>query len=136
MRSLPALLMVVTLAAGCGGTEPSTNPLVGTYSATVFQFTRSGQSATDLLAAGGSMTISINSSNTTSGSLNIPASVTGGAPFVASMAGTAVLSGSTVQFQQAADTFIRDLDWTFLGGSLTVTNQLVAGDTYTITLTR
>lgn len=136
MRTLPALLLLATLALGCGGTEPTSNPLTGTYSATVFQVVPSGQSSMNVLAAGGSLSITINADNSTTGSLNIPASITGGAAFVASMAGTATISGSVVQFQQTADTFVRDLDWTFSGNSLTVTNQLLSGDSHTITLTR
>jgi hypothetical protein len=128
------LSMAATLPSCTKGTEPE--DLAGSYSATVFKVTPAGQATIDVLAAGGSLTITITGNNTTSGTLSIPASLNGGVPFTASMEGTVTLSGSTVAFQQTADTFVRDLSWTFAGNSLSVSNQLVSGDAHTLTLTK
>jgi len=120
----------------CGeGTEPS-NSIVGAYLATVLRITPTGQATIDALAGGGVLAITIASNNVTSGTLNLPASVTGGAHFNANMAGTASVTGSTVTFQQAADSFVRDLIWTRGGTELTVSNQVAGSAAFTITLTR
>jgi len=139
-RKIKGLLLPVALLVGsvgaCGGSTENTNTLAGTYSATVFTVTPTGQAAINVVAAGGSLTITIATNNATSGSLAIPASINGGTAFNADMAGTATLSGSTVHFQQTADTFVRDLTWTHSGTTLTVSNQAAGSAAYTITLTR
>jgi type IV pilus biogenesis protein CpaD/CtpE len=124
------------LAAACGDDPVSPAVDAGTYTATTFRVTPTGEQEIDILAQGGALSITIESSNVTSGTLNMPASTTGGAAFVASMAGTVVREGSTVRFEQSADSFVRDLDWTAQGGTLSVTNQALPGATWTITLTR
>ena len=126
------VLSAAVLLLGCDSTEPS--PIAGTWVATEFTITESGEE-TDVLAAGGALTITISSTNTTSGSLTIPASVTGEEEFTASMAGTATITGSTVDFEQAADSFVRDATWTIVGNTL-VTTSTFAGVALDITLTR
>jgi hypothetical protein len=133
-RHILSLALVACGLAGCSDSTAPSNPLAGTYSATVFRVTPAGESEIDVLAAGGTLTITIAANNSTTGSLDIPASVGGG--ISASMAGTATLSGSTVTFQQSADTFVRDLSWTRAGSALTVTGQQVGNASFTITLTR
>jgi hypothetical protein len=128
-RLLAASLLI--LAAGCGDDHDVT-----TYAATTFQVTQTGQNPQNILAAGGSLTIAIAADNSTGGSLFIPASAAGGTAFIADMAGTASFSGSTVTFTQGADTFVRDLTFTVVGSTLQVTNQIVSGTTYNITLTK
>ena len=129
-------LVMIALAACGSNTEPGPNVLPGSYTATTFRVTPPGQTEINVLATGGSLTIAITEALATTGSLNQPASTTGGAPFVASMAGTVSRNGSSVTFTQSADTFVRDLTWTHSGRTITVNNQVVAGATYTITLTR
>jgi len=127
---------IVLLSGGCGnGTGPS-SALVGTYVATVFSVTPTGQAAINVLAAGGSLTISIAANNTTTGSLFIPASINGGTAFNADMAGSVTLTGTSVSFQQSADTFVRDLTWTFSNSTLSVSSQSAGDAAHTITLTR
>jgi hypothetical protein len=118
----------------CGGNTGPSLTLPGTYVASVFRVTPTGQALIDVLAAGGTLSITVASDNSTTGSLSIPASLNAGTPFIADMAGTATLNGSSVHFQQASDSFVKDLTWT-LGTNLTV-NQTISGATYTITLTR
>ena len=127
-----ALVAAIALL-GCDSTEPSV--IAGTWTATEFTITESGEQPQDVLAAGGSLTIVVSSNNTTSGSMTIPASLTGGSAVTESMEGTATVNGASVEFSQSADTFVRDLTWTFAGSSLTA-NQTVSGVTLDITLTR
>ena len=130
---LTALLLVAGTAA-CGyGTESVR--LDGTYVATVFRVTPQGQSQIDVLGAGGSLTITIATSNAVTGTMVIPASVSGG-PLSASMAGTAARDGDEVTFTQAADTFVRDLSWTLSAQGLSVTGQAAGSAAFTITLSR
>lgn len=137
-RSSRAALAIAALAVSCGGTEtvgPS-SLLAGTYAAIVFDVTPLGQSQVSVLAAGGSLSITIDASGTTSGSLLIPGSVTGGAPFTANMAGTAIITALTVEFDQGADTFVRDLTFARVALALRVVDQTVGDATYSITLAR
>ena len=132
LRRLLAL-SAVGLLLGCDTTEAS--PIAGIWSATTFTFTEAGKPPADVLAQGGGLTITVTSSNRTSGNLTIPSTITNGATVVESMVGTAIVNGSTVEFDQAADTFVRDVTWTITGNTL-VTNSTVAGVTLNIVLTR
>ncbi|MBW8770594.1 MAG: hypothetical protein JF589_12610 [Gemmatimonadetes bacterium] len=123
-------------SSACGGdstTQVST--IAGNYSATVFQVTPTGLPTIDVLAQGGTLTLSIAADNSTTGNISLPASVLGTA-FSENLSGTAVQSGNTVHFQQSIDTFVRDLTFTIVGTSLQATNQVAGGASFTITLTR
>lgn len=126
-------LLGVAAAGGCS-TEPS--EVSGTWVATVFSVTPTGAAPIDLLAAGATLTITIDADNVTTGSLNIPAGIVGAGPFSASMAGTAIVTETTLTFDQAADSFVRDLVWSRGALTLTVMNQSVGSAAWTITLTR
>jgi hypothetical protein len=133
-RVVPAILALGILAA-CGESTAS-GELAGTYTATKFLVTPTGQSTIDVLAQGGTMSITFGSNSTVSGTLFVPGSVTGGAPMSESMAGTFVRTGDTVEFEQTADTFVRDLTWTVGSTTLEVANQSAGGASFAITLTR
>lgn len=135
-RSSRAVAMLAALVIACAGSETagSSNLLTGTYAAVIFDVTPTGQAPVNVIGAGGSLSITIDASGATTGTLNIPSSVTGGAPLVASMAGTATITALTVEFDQSADTFVRDLTWTRTGTALSVMAQAAGSATYTITL--
>jgi len=137
LRRLPITLAVASILAACGSDTPTeTTALAGSYRATTFRVTPSGQSAIDVLAQAGTLTLTVGADNATSGSLTVPASVSGGTALTASMAGTAVRTGNTVRFQQSADTFVRDLVWTVSNNALTVADQAAGSARFTITLAR
>jgi hypothetical protein len=126
------------LIAGCGG-EDTTGPgglQLGTYTATTFSVTPAGGAPINVLGEGGSLVITLHAGGTTSGTLSVPASAAGGTAFVQSMEGTVTVTNLTVTFHQTADTFVRDLTWSRQGQVIAVTNQVVAGTTYTIALQR
>lgn len=130
-----AYTLGVTIAA-CGGdlsVEPGS--VVGTFGATIFRVTPSGKPQIDVLAQGGSLSISVTAKNVTTGQLSLPASVAGSA-VLAPMTGEAIITGNTVRFQQTADTFVRDLTWSVGRDTLQVSNQSVGSATYTITLVK
>ncbi len=129
---------VSALMAGCGG-EDTTGPgglALGSYTATTFSVTPAGGAPINVLGNGGSLVITLHAGGTTTGALTVPGTITGGAPFVASMAGTVTVTSLTVTFAQPADSFVRDLTWSRQGQILAVTNQVVAGTSYTIVLQR
>jgi hypothetical protein len=132
LRRLLGLAAAATLL-GCGSTKPS--PIAGTWNATVFTITSSGAQPVNVLQQGGSLSITITSDNTTSGSLVIPASLTGSSPITNDMAGVALIVNGTVIFEQAADTFVRDVTWT-IGDNTLTTTEIVSGVTLDITLLR
>jgi hypothetical protein len=133
VRPVLLLSVVVGLAAGCESTQPSS--IAGMWGATSFQFIEAGEAPIDVLAEGGSLTIFIAGDNSTAGTLNIPASLAGGVAISLSMVGTATRSGNTVQFDQIADTFVRDMTWTVTGNTMHGT-RTDAGVTVDITLLR
>src|SRR5688572_21040243 len=100
---LSMLMMFGGFAVACNGTLETAGPLEGTWMATEFRVTQSGQAEVNVLDAGGTLTIVIGSDNKTTGNLTIPASVSGG--LIASMTGSVTVNGSTVRFNQATDSF-------------------------------
>jgi len=138
-RTIVPLLAVTTLAlAACGtdGVVGDSTLAVGTYEANVFLVTPAGQSPIDVLDAGGSLTLTLSASGATTGSLVVPASITGGPELVADMAGTATVTGLTLTFDQAADTFVRDLAWSRTGATFSVNDQDVSGTRFTINMVK
>ena len=134
-RRAAAATAALLVAAGCGKvTDP--DPLVGTFLASTFTVTPAGQSVVDVLAQGGTLGLNVANNFVTAGTLILPASVTGGAVFTASMTGTAVRTGATVRFTQSADTFVRNLTFTLTENRLEAVSQVVAGTTYSVVLTR
>jgi hypothetical protein len=110
MRITPVLLGTVAMI-GCNDiTSLSKNGPVGNYTAIILVSTENSV-PTNVLAGGGSFTLNLASNGTTSGRLHIVAS--GSNPALdADMAGTWTRNGDTVEFTQAADTFVRDMTFT------------------------
>jgi hypothetical protein len=130
----PAALTLFTLALACkDSTEPTMAGVAGTYNATTFITTTSG-TATNQLARGATLSIVLTAQGTVTGALVIPADAAN--PAVnESMSGTWSLNGSTVSFSQTADTFVRDMAFTFTNGTL-VGDQTFSGTRIQATLTR
>jgi hypothetical protein len=120
-----ACLSTVAALAACGDDEilvstPTRQSVAGSYTATTFTTTAGGTtggSVTNVLGQGGVLQLTLAASGTTTGRLLIPTAVSGAA-VDASMAGTWTLSGDTVRFTQAADTFVRDTPFLVRGNTL------------------
>jgi hypothetical protein len=69
-----ALPLALGLTLGCGSTDPTVDPaaLNGTYRATTFTLELQGSGRRDVLAAGGSVTFTLNPGQVTEGRLFIP----------------------------------------------------------------
>lgn len=134
-RFLVPILIAVTLGACDDTVLRPIGALPATYVATEFLVRPEGGVEFDVLELGGELVIAVDENGSTTGVLRVPFIVFG-APFNESMAGTATLVDSRVEFFQDADTFVRDLIWTFTGTGLSVVNQVSGDRTYTITLAR
>jgi hypothetical protein len=134
MRLLRYPILALLLgAASCDSTSP--NELTGAWSATTFTYTQSGQPSQDVVALGGGLVIIIMPDTKTTGVLTIPGSlIAGGVTQSYSMDGVAVRNGNTVQFSQAAETFVHGVDWTLTGTTMTAT-KVAGGVTINVTLT-
>jgi hypothetical protein len=117
IRSFVAAFALTAALSSCGGDPLTISAVVGTYTATAFTVKPTGLATIDVLAAGGTLSIVLKDDMTTTGSIHVPAAVQGG--FDASLAGTYVLSGNTITFTQAADSFVRDIAWTVDGNTIT-----------------
>ena len=117
---LPALL-IATILAGCGDSTTPNEEVAGAYAATTFIYTSTGQAPQDVLAAGGSLAITLGEDASTTGTLLVPDAITGSGNLIESMEGIFVRSGATLTFDQPADTFVRNVTWAIGNGTLTGT---------------
>ena len=140
-RKLLSLLLVGTpaLALACGSSdEPASTPLAGSYVATTFLTTGSSGQRNEI-AAGSTLTLNLAANGTTTGHLHVAAS--GSNPVLdADMAGTWSANGNIIDITQAADTFVRDMLFTWgtnIQGIATLTgDQVFSGTRIQILLTR
>ena len=117
-----AALVALSVLPGCDTTmapsDVELNDLVRSFDAEMFTITERG-TITDLLARGGSLSITLNADHTTSGRLVVPGAEEGGGALDVSLAGTFTFDDArdAVVFTHSADTFLRDM--TFTAGRLT-----------------
>ncbi|HEV8357148.1 MAG TPA: hypothetical protein VGQ17_10330 [Gemmatimonadales bacterium] len=105
-----ALAPTLAIAMACAGDtfSPTTANVAGAYTATVFTATTGGLTI-NLLAAGASLTATLAEGGTVTGHLFVPGGAEGDGNLDADLAGTWTLTGNSVRFTQAADTFVRDV---------------------------
>ncbi len=137
MRGLALPVLGLTLAGCSDSTDPPAS-VSGNYVATELTVTDGG-GATDLLAAGAEVTIVLTATGTTTGTMVVPAAYSeSGLDETYSLAGTYLYDANagTVTFDQAADTFLRDMTWEVSGSELHGTLVVEVGTTLTATLER
>jgi hypothetical protein len=132
IRSL--LLLLAAAVSACGDSNEPSASLAGSYTASMLRITPPGESPADILASGGSLTLTIDAQRQVTGNLSVPPSIDGG--INASMAGTAVVTDSSVRFDQTADTFVRDLTFAIAGPQLRADQTLSSGARYEVILAR
>ena len=118
MRHSGILIAALALIAACSdSTAPTMESVAGTYTATTFTLVE-GTTTTDVLADGGSITLTLNAGGTTAGRVLVPEGGEGGGDFDEDLTGTWMLQGSTVTLDHVADTFLRDMSFTVSGNRL------------------
>jgi hypothetical protein len=129
------LLPALALAVSCENSV-SIDPdvLAGNYVATSFVVTPAGQAPIDVLAKGGSLTITIAADSSTTGLLSLPAGVLSTTGGTADMAGsiTRLIDGS-YKFNQVANSFIKQITWQQFTDAL-VSTTFVSNTQFQITL--
>lgn len=142
-RSIILAALAGLLACAGGGAGPSgagdsdnTNNMVdvvGTYELKTFTTTAGGVT-TDQLEAGADLTLTLNPDNTMTGQLVVPKNA-GGTVAVVAMTGTWTLTGSTLRFEQNADTFVRQMPFEVTPNRLDG-HATLKGTTFNVSLTR
>ena len=120
-----AVVPALAFASACkNDVSIEADVLAGSYAATSFLVTQSGQPTVDVIAKGGSLTITIAADSTTTGLLSLPAGVLSPQGGTANMAGIVIQrADGTFRFDQpAADTFIEALVWQQFTGALISTS--------------
>ena len=111
--SLLLLIELPVFLSACGDSTAPWGPPLGSFTANIFYTTPQGGSRRDEIAAGGTLTLTLASDGMTSGHLHMAAF--GANPAIdADMAGTWSMTGKVVTFTQAADTFVRNMEFTVL----------------------
>lgn len=108
---LTAAVLLISIVACSDSFKPSEANVAGNYSLLTLTTTDTSGN-TDWVAAGATLTISLQTNGTTVGNLFIPGAGPGGSDFAGDMAGTWALGGAIVTFDQTADTFVRDMPFT------------------------
>jgi len=122
-----ALLPALALYSACDNSV-SIDPdvLAGSYAATSFVVTQTGQPSVDVLAKGGSLVINIAPDSSITGILILPAGVPGGQAGTADMKGRIFRrSDGTFQFDQVENTFVESLVWQQFTDALVSTSLLI-----------
>ena len=113
LQAIVALTLALALGS-CGGEDtfsPTMEAVAGSYTASSLTLV-SSVGTTDLLALGSTVAITLAPDGTTSGRLFVPGGADDGSDLDVDLSGTWTLSGSTVTFNQAGDSFIRDVEFT------------------------
>lgn len=123
MRAFVSVLTgAVLLSAACGDSPTGLTraDVAGSYEATTLTVT-DGDSTIDALAEGASLAITLGGDGTTAGTFVVPPSLSeSGQEEPYDLEGTWTLEGGRVDFEHAADTFLRDM-------TLGVTDGRLAG---------
>ena len=125
-----AVALAMPLLSSC-----KEDTIVGSYTATTFTYAQAGGTTKDVLAAGGNLDLTIYHDFSTTGSILIPATITGAAAASGSLLGAAAQDGQTVTITTVADGFMNGMTFTFDGTSLTGT-RTVSGITLVVTLSK
>lgn len=133
-RILLGSLVASTLACGGETFSPTTANIAGAYAATAFTTTTAGVT-TNQLAAGAALTLTLAASGGVTGQLFVPGGAEGGGNLSEDLVGTWTLTGSTVQFAQSADTFVRDMPFIATENRLTG-DATFSGTTIHVELTK
>jgi hypothetical protein len=135
--SRKVVLSLVLGLAACGGDDsfsPTEETVAGSYTASTFTLTTSA-GTTNLLGQGATVSLNLAADGTTTGRLFVPGGADDGGDLEEDLVGTWTLVGSTVTFNQAADTFIPDTEFLATRNTLTGEDSF-GGTTLRLVLTK
>ena len=113
-------LVSIPLLVTCSPSTEPTQAVVGAYTATTLNVD-DGARSVDVLAQGGSLTLSLAGDHSTTGRLFAPGGGDNGQDLEESLVGSWSQIGNTIRFSQNADTFVRDAAWITDGATLRTT---------------
>lgn len=117
-RSLAILALATLGSTACDdATDPDLPDVPARYEATTF-IGHADAGDVDVLAAGGSITLELDADGTTTGTMFVPGGDEDGSDYTADLTGTWTLNGDLVTLDHAADTFLRDVTFTYDDGRL------------------
>lgn len=127
IRALPcALVLAGAMVLGAcedeDPTGPSADVVAGTYTATRLNVTESGDTQ-DMLGLGSTLAVTLNANGSTTGTFFVPGGNENGSDFLADLTGTWVIRNGRIEFDHAADTFLRDVSFEFDDGRLITTES-------------
>lgn len=106
-----------------GNENPTMASVAGTYEATTLIATEEGEQPFDVLAANAAneVTVTLTPTGTTTGRMFFVGLEDDGSDLETDLTGTYTLSGNTIRFAHAGDTFLREEDLTVSGNRITGT---------------
>ena len=135
-QNLSFLAVALVAAVACSDSfQPSVNNVSGVYQAQSFT-TTDNTGTHDWIAAGASLELLLTPRGTSSGQLIVPDTTASGGFLIALLIGSWTLAGDIIKFDQAADTFVRDLAWIATKDRLTADQTLGTGTRIRVVLTR
>ena len=129
-----SLLAVAVFVACSDSFNPTIDNVSGSYSLRTFRSVTDTGGTKDWVAAGATFTITLAPNGSTTGHLFIPGGGANGADFDADMTGTWTMSRAVVEFDQTADSFVRDWPFAVLKNRLTVDRTPTPGLRVTVVL--
>jgi hypothetical protein len=126
VKTIASLLAVAAVVACSDAFTPNIENVAGTYRLQTL-ITRDILDTTDWVAAGATLSLTLDANGTTAGHIFAPGAGAGGSDFDADLAGTWNLTGDKVTFTNPADTFLRDM--TFTAGENRLSGDQVFGGT-------
>jgi hypothetical protein len=144
MPRVALAFLIALLALGC---EPSTQPadprlpppnstlLDGTWRAIYWTAQPPDDELMDVWELGGRLDLVI-AKGAVTGTMHVPADVSGGAPLDADMAGVVLVAGDSARFEQPEDTFVRRATWRIDDDALFIVDHDVEGTRFSLVLVR
>jgi hypothetical protein len=133
MKCVSTLLAAVAVLACSDSFTPTVDNVAGTYSLQTFRTITDTNGTKDWVAAGATFSLVLAANGTTTGQLFIPGGDEDGGDFSADMTGTWTLTDRTVEFDQGADSFVRDFPFSAGENTLTM-DRTIPGLRLTVVL--
>lgn len=129
-----AIAALLLTSASCSSSTSVSNTLSGGYALTRLRTTSSTGAVTNQVAAGAGGTLTLTTDGASSGTLHVPADAELGSATDLSLAGHWSQANGVVTIVTTADTFLRDMQFTWTGSQL-VGDKTFGGTRVEVTFT-